>query len=69
MADDQDKVPEEIEEQCVEVHHAVATVDRALRPLLSKSRAGLEETLSPLDNASLSLLLCYTMNSLFWGMT
>lgn len=91
MADEQDEVPAEIEQQCVDLHHAVAAVDRTLRPILSTNRTALGEKVEremsgvklsilhvhacmhlysqmpPLDSASLSLLLCYTMNSLFWS--
>ena len=38
-----DSVPEEIEETCLEVHEALAGVDRLLKPALAVSRGSLEE--------------------------
>ncbi|CAI8046291.1 Nuclear nucleic acid-binding protein C1D [Geodia barretti] len=65
--EEDDAVPEEIEETCLEVHEALAGVDRLLKPVLSVGRVSLEERMDELDSASLILLLAYTMNSLFWG--
>ena len=42
-----DEVPEEIEETCLQVHEALAGVDRLLRPVLAVSRGNLEERVSP----------------------
>ena len=46
MASDDDQVPDEIEEQCVELHHTVAAVDRVIKPLLATNRTALGETVS-----------------------
>ena len=48
MADDGDKVPEEIEQQCVDLHHAVAAVERSMKPLLATNRVALGDTVSTL---------------------
>ena len=43
MADtDKDAVPGEIEESCVSCHHAVAGVERTLKPLLSTKATDIE---------------------------
>ena len=44
MANDDDNVPEEIEQQCVDLHHAIAAVDTVMKPLLTTNRAALGET-------------------------
>ena len=41
--EEDDAVPEEIEETCLEVHEALAGVDRLLKPVLSVGRVSLEE--------------------------
>ena len=41
-----DEVPEEIEDQCVECHHALASVERLLKPLLATSHGAVEEKAS-----------------------
>ena len=37
--EDEDSVPEEIEEQCLECHHALADLEKLLKPLLTTPRA------------------------------
>ena len=44
MADD--SVPEEIEEQCLQCHHALAAIDRLLKPVLASSRSQMEDSVS-----------------------
>ena len=39
---DKDAVPGEIEESCVSCHHAVAGVERTLKPLLSTKATDIE---------------------------
>ena len=84
-SEDQDAVPEEIEETCLQCHEGLAGVDTLLKPVLAISRTNLEDKVSvcdsesghvvvlwqldELDAASLILLLAYTMNSLFWSET
>ena len=43
---EEDEVPEEIEDQCVECHHALASVERLLKPLLATSHGAVEEKAS-----------------------
>ena len=44
--EDEDKVPEEIEEQCLDCHHSVANIEKKLKPLLATSRTVSEEKVS-----------------------
>ena len=53
--EDDDSVPEEIEETCLEVHESLAGVDSLLKPVLSVSRGILEDRVS----ARLSVMKCY----------
>ena len=41
-----DNVPEEIEDTCIDCHHSLASVDRLLKPLLATTRADLEQNVS-----------------------
>ena len=43
MSDDDDFVPEEIEEECTQCHEALAAVERLLKPPLAMSKSQLEE--------------------------
>ena len=76
MASDDDNVPEEIEQQCVDLHHAVAAVDTVMKPLLTTNRAALGETVSkqvvlgvvifkapPSLYETARLILCYSTKS------
>lgn len=56
MADD--SVPEEIEEQCLQCHHALAAIDRLLKPVLASSRPQMEDTVSVADTVSVTVRLC-----------
>ncbi len=42
MSDDED-VPEEIEDHCIECHHSLASVERLLKPLLASNHAAIED--------------------------
>ena len=44
--EDEDKVPEEIEEQCLDCHHSLANIEKILKPLLPTSRTVSEEKVS-----------------------
>ena len=41
--DEDDSVPEEIEEQCLQCHESLVATDGLLKPVLSVGRAQLEE--------------------------
>ena len=41
-----DNVPEEIEDTCIDCHHSLASVDRLLKPLLASKREDLEQDVS-----------------------
>ena len=41
-----DNVPEEIEDTCIDCHHSLASVDRLLKPLLATKREELEQDVS-----------------------
>ena len=41
--DEDDSVPEEIEEQCLQCHESLVGTDRLLKPVMSVSRAQMEE--------------------------
>ena len=56
--EDDDKVPEEIEEQCLECHHSLAKIEKHLKPLLATSRTASEEKVS-------AILNCTQIHSLF----
>ena len=40
---EEDAVPEEIEEQCIDCHHALASLERLLKPLLETTHTAVEE--------------------------
>ncbi|XP_019854421.1 PREDICTED: nuclear nucleic acid-binding protein C1D-like isoform X1 [Amphimedon queenslandica] len=63
--EDEDEVPEEIEDQCSDCHQSLAKLEKLLKPVLAEARPS-HDKLSHLENASLTLTLCYTINSLFW---
>ncbi len=46
MAESEEELPEELEDQCEDCHKALAEVERILKPLLSLSRAQTEEKVS-----------------------
>ena len=46
MAESEEELPEELEDQCEDCHKALAEVERILKPLLSISRAQTEEKVS-----------------------
>lgn len=58
-----DSVPEEIEETCLEVHEALAGVDRLLKPALAVSRGSLEEKVSckTVTNSGVSIVVVATV--------
>ena len=41
-----DNVPEEIEDTCIDCHHSLASVERLLKPLLATKREELEQDVS-----------------------
>ena len=43
MSLEEEAVPEELEEQCVECHHALGSVERLLNPILGTNHAAIEE--------------------------
>ena len=45
--EDEDKVPEEIEEQYLDCHHSLASIEKILKPLLATSRTASEERYLP----------------------
>ncbi len=40
---EEEAVPEELEEQCVECHHALGSVERLVNPILGTNHAAIEE--------------------------
>ena len=60
--EDEDKVPEEIEEQCLDCHHSLASIEKILKPLLVTSRTASEEKVSAIFN-------CTQIHSLFFFIT
>ena len=40
---EEEELPEELEDQCVECHHALGSVERLLKPVLATNHAALEE--------------------------
>lgn len=64
--EDEDKVPEEIEEQCLDCHHSVANIEKKLKPLLATSRTVSEEKVSAtIDHTHFHSLFFITWLSLF----
>lgn len=49
-----EEVPEEIEEQCVNCHHSLAAIERIIKPLFSSNMADME------DEAKVSTAISYT---------
>ncbi|XP_065909454.1 nuclear nucleic acid-binding protein C1D-like [Dysidea avara] len=66
MGDEENGLPEELEEPCTTFHNALGETEQCLKLILSSRVEETMESLDHLEQASLLLLNTYTLNSLFW---
>lgn len=64
--EEEDGLPEELEEPCTSFHNSLGELEQSLKLLLNSRLEDTLENLDPLEQASLLLLNTYTLNSLFW---
>jgi hypothetical protein len=63
---DDDEVPKEIEDQCLNCHQSLGKLEQLLKQFLA-TPITTKTKLTDFENALMTLTLLYTINSMFWG--